>query len=101
MGTYDATYTYFTKDFANERFVKHSARCVVLKETVKSYLIRLKAKIPNHAPEEQLWVRKKSILRSYLNLSTGLCDLYGLTPAEESCRACLQRCYRRLQLNNV
>ena len=100
-GSYDATYTYYTKDFANGTLIRHTSWCTIIGETEKSYKIRLVEAIYNRFPDEIMWVRKKSICRSYLNNETKICDIYKISPAENSCRTCLQDCDRRNRLNKI
>lgn len=97
-GNYDGTYFYFVKNFATDELVKQKSLCLIIDETEKSYRIRLREYANGHFPDECLWVRKKSVCRSYLNNETKTCDIYNLTPAEQSCKACLQRCQRRYDL---
>lgn len=100
-GTYNAIYTYYTKDFFNNTLVKHTSQCVIVGETEKSYRIRLIEATFNRCPNSVIWVRKKSIqLRSYYNNETKICDIYELSPVEQSCCACIQRCERKFRLNN-
>lgn len=100
-GTYDAIYTYYTKDFFNNTLIRHTSQCIIVGETEKSYKIRLIEATFNRWPNEIIWVRKKSIQRSYFNNETKICDVYGLSPVDQSCRACLQQCERRFRLNKV
>lgn len=97
-GNYNGVYIYFVKDFKNDKLVKQSSRCVIIGETDKSYRIRLTEATYDRWPGDELWVRKKSVIRSYFNNETKICDTYNLTPADQSCRACLQRCQRRYDL---
>lgn len=76
-------------------------RCRIVGETIKSYQIKLVEATNDRLPDEILWVRKKSVVRSYFNNETECCDIYELTPVEQSCRACLQRCYRRYDLLSI
>jgi Zn-finger domain-containing protein len=98
MKTYNATYFYMTKDFANNSFFRHRAQCVIIGETEKRYKIKLIESIYNRRYDEELWVLKKNVMRSYLCNETERCEIYDLTPAVESCRACLQRCDRRYRM---
>lgn len=97
-GTYDAIYHYFIKNFNTNGLEPRDARCVIIGETEKSYRIKLIEATYNRLPDEVLWVRKISVERSYLNNKTKICDIYNLSPAEQSCRACIQRCWRRYDL---
>jgi len=98
MSQYNAIYHYEVKDFYNNQLVRCKVRCLVIGETVKSYRIRLLEPCRNRMALEELWVGKKSIFRSMLNNESGICDIYELSPADVSCRACLQKCYRRLEM---
>lgn len=100
-GDYDGLYIYFVKNFSYDRLDRQTARCVIIKETDKSYRIRLTEFANGRFPGEELWVRKKSVVRSYLNNQTKICDIYNLVPALQSCRACFRKCQRRYDLNNV
>lgn len=96
---YNGRYIYFIKNFNTDKLERRKARCVLLKQTPKSYRIRLVDATYDRKPDDVLWVRKKSVIRSYLNNETGMCDIYNLNPAEQSCRACLQKCLKRYELN--
>lgn len=67
---YDGTYFYLVKNFATDELVRQKSRCVIIGETKKSYRIRLLEYTNGHFPDECLWVRKKSICRSYFNNET-------------------------------
>lgn len=97
-GNYDGIYTYSVKDFRNNILLKQSSRCIIIGKTNKSYRIRLMEATYDRLPDDELWVRKKSVLRSYFNNETKICDIYINTPAEQSCRACIQRCQRKYDL---
>lgn len=98
IGSYDGKYFYLVKNFATDELVRQSSRCLIIGETKKSYRIRLLEYTNGHFPDECLWVRKRSVCRSYFNNETKTCEIYNLTPADQSCRACLQRCQRRYDL---
>lgn len=96
MPTFDAIYRYCIKDFERDTFNAFRARCVIVGETDKSYKIRLHDSIYNRLPNEELWVRKKSIeVRSYLDKESDKCILYDICPNISSCRACLNKCLTR------
>jgi hypothetical protein len=97
MKTYNATYFYLTKDFTNNSFFRHSAQCVIIAETAKCYRIKLLESIYNRRYGETLWVLKKNVLPSRLCNENNVCELYDLTPANESCCACRERCDRRFR----
>lgn len=97
-GSYDGIYFYFVKNFATDELVRQTSRCVIIGETKKSYRIRLREYTNGHFPGTCLLVRKKSVSRSYFNNETKICDIYNLIPAEQSCKACIQRCQRRYDL---
>lgn len=100
-GDYDGLYVYFVKNFNYDRLDKQTARCVIIKETDKSYQIRLNECTNERCPGDKLWVRKKSVVRSYFNNHTKICDIYNMTPALQSCKTCLQNCQRRYNLNKA
>lgn len=95
---YNALYTYYARDFERGTFNRLTARCIVLSETAKSYHIRLIDLIQRRLPGEVLWVRKKAIFRSLRNNVNGVCDIYDIEVKDESCRSCLQRCYRKVEI---
>jgi hypothetical protein len=95
MGTYNATYYYRTRDFANNRFISHSAFCQIIKETAKKYQIKLLERTFTRCYNELLWVLKKNVRRSYYNNDTMRCEIYDLDVEERSCAACLMKCDRR------
>lgn len=97
-GNYDGIYFYFVKNFTTDKLVRQSSRCLIIGETKKSYRIKLLEYANGHFPDENLWVRKKSICRSYFNNETKICDIYNLTPVELSCKVCLRKCWRRYDL---
>jgi hypothetical protein len=97
---YNALYTYFIKDYDRGTFNRFQARCRVIGETAKSYRIKLIDLIQRRLPDEELWVRKRSIFRSRFNNATKRCDIYNIEVREESCRACLQNCYRRYEMRH-
>lgn len=92
-GVYDGLYTYSVKDLFDGKFRKCKMRCEILGETTKSYRIRLGDCSVKRLCGDEIWVRKKSIFRSYLNKLNGICDIYKLSPAVNSCEACLQNCF--------
>lgn len=96
---YNALYTHYVRDYEKGTFNRLQSRCVVIGETAKSYRIRLIDVIQRREPGEELWVRKKAIFRSFYDNVTKRCEVYNLEVAEESCRACLQRCFRRYERN--
>lgn len=84
---YDGLYTYFIKNLTDGKLYKSRVRCEIISETAKSYRIKLRF------CHREIWVRKKSIFRSYLNKKNGICSIYKLSPAVNSCKACLQNCF--------
>ena len=100
MKEYNALYIYFVKDFERGTYKRLTARCVVIGETSKSYHIRLIDVIQRRLPGDCLWVRKKSIFRSLKDNVSGECDNYNIVVVDDSCRACLQRCYRKSEIYN-
>lgn len=94
-GVYDGLYTYSVKNFFDGKFRKCKMRCEILGETAKSYRIRLGGCSVKRLCGDEIWVRKKSIFRSYLNKLNGICDIYKLSPAVNSCKACLQNCFNK------
>lgn len=100
MKEYNALYTYFVKDFERGTYNRLIARCVIVGETVRSYRIRLIDVIQRRLPGECLWVRKKSIFRSMKDNVSGECDNYHIVVRDDSCKTCLQRCYRKNEINN-
>lgn len=98
MKEYNALYTYYARDFERGTYNRLTARCVVVGETAKSYHIRLVDLIQRRLPGEYLWVRKKAIFRSLKDNLTGKCDNYDIEVTDDSCKACLQRCYRKTEL---
>lgn len=100
MKEYNALYIYFVRDFKRGTYNRLTARCVVIEETAKSYYIRLIDVIQRRLPGECLWVRKKSIFRSLKDNASGECDNYHIVVDDDSCRACLLRCYRKSEIFN-
>ena len=94
-GVYDGLYTYSVKNFSNGNFHKAEMRCEILKETPKSYLIRLGDCSVKRLCGDEIWVRKKSVFRSYLNKMNGICEIYNLSPSVNSCGACLRKCFNK------
>lgn len=97
-GNYNGMYFYLVKNFATNELVKQKSRCLIIGETEKSYRIKLLEYSNGHFPDECLWVRKKSVCRSYFNNETKVCEMYNLTPVEQSCRACIQHCQCKYDL---
>lgn len=94
-GTYDGLYTYYVKNFFDGKLRRCRMRCEILKETAKSYRIKLGNCSVKRLCGDEIWVRKKSIFRSYLNKDNGVCEIYNLSPAVNSCKACLQNCFNK------
>lgn len=93
MNKHIGLYRHFVKDYDSQRLVAASVRCVVLDETDKSYKIKILRGIQRRDPGEELWVRKKSIIRrSYLILGTRFCEMYNMEVTEQNCLACVQNC---------
>lgn len=102
MASYNALYQYLVKDFYNNKMRVCYRRCVVIGESLKSYRIRLLEPCRDRFCGDELWVRKRAVvLRSYLDNDTGVCSLYSLKPADASCKACLQKCYRRSEFSEI
>lgn len=94
-----AIYKYFIKDFNTQKLIISFARCVIIGESEKSYKIRLLTPIQRRNAGSEFWVRKKSITdRSYLIFGTKFCEKYNIEVAEQSCRACLQKCLTKIDL---
>lgn len=98
-GVYDGLYTYFAKNFFDGKLRKCEMRCEIFRETEKSYRIRLGDCSVKRFCGDEIWVRKKSIFRSYLNKLNGNCDIYKLSPAVNSCKACVQNCFYKFIVN--
>lgn len=100
MNKFVGVYRFFIKDLKTQQLIKLTARCVVIKETEKSYKIKLLTPIQKRTVGEELWVRKTSVVcRSYLVFGTRFCEKYNMEVAEQSCRACLQNCLTKIDLN--
>ena len=78
-GTYDGLYTYCVKNFFDGKLRRCRMRCEILKETAKSYRIKLGDCSVNRLCGDEIWVRKKSVFRSYLNKDNGVCEIYNLS----------------------
>lgn len=94
-GVYDGLYTYYVKNFFDGKLRRCRMRCEILGETTKSYRIRLGDCSVNRLCGDEIWVRKKSVFRSYLNKDNGVCEIYNLSLSVNSCKACLRNCFNR------
>lgn len=97
---YNGTYEYSVKDFERNGIERYVVPCRILYETDKSYLIKILYPTKHRVPNQEFWVRKKSVYRSYKNNVTKICDKYNLDVTDESCRACLVRCFRKEELKD-
>ena len=95
---YNAVYAHYLRNMENGNLSRAYSRCKVIGETARSYRIKLTDTIQRRSPGEELWVRKKSVFRSRFNNVTARCDIYNIEVREESCKACLQNCYRNREL---
>jgi hypothetical protein len=91
-------YTYTIKDFYNDVLKQGKARCEVIGETDRSYQIKLLDCTNVHFAQDILIVRKKSVFISYRR-KDGYCEKYQLSVLNQSCLACLQKCYQKQILN--
>lgn len=106
MNKFEGIYRFFIRDFKTQQLIGAIAKCVVIRETDKSYRIKLLTPIQRRMAGEELWVRKTNIIRrSYLIFGTRFCEKYNIEVAEQSCRACLQDCLTKMDLqrdvNNI
>lgn len=102
MTRYAAIYRYAYKDFNTDSLIYLTVRCYIIRETAKSYQIKLAEATMRHDAGYELWVRKSSIQqRSYYDGENGICAIYGLKVFRQSCLACLRDCLtkRILQKN--
>lgn len=99
MNQYVGIYRFFIKDFNTQELIGATARCVVIGETDKSYKIKLLTPIQRRTTGEELWIQKKNLIRrSYLIYGSRFCEKYNMEVAEQSCRACLQNCLTKIDL---
>lgn len=93
MNQYVGIYGFFIKDFNTQELKGAKAKCVVIGETDKSYKIKLLTPIQRRMTGEELWIRKKNLIRrSYLIYGSRFCEKYNMEVSEQSCHACLQDC---------
>ena len=99
MNQYVGIYRFFIKNFNTQELIGVTTRCIVIGETDKSYKIKLLTPIQRRTAGDELWIQKKNLIRrSYLIYGSRFCEKYNMEVSEQSCRACLQNCLTKIDL---